>query len=215
MMCAYSEDCLPYAQTNLAMMLDTAVYRMGYKPDVFYRMFLLSGVADAFGQGETRVLCGMSGAEIAVEVAERMGERVRVIPRDAASYARSREYWAGYALAYYQWKTGMTFFDIEEAVPITEVIGMYMPYHEMDLRQFADEMDRRIRQRLSGTRLAVRRQKARISQRELSEASGVPLRTIQQYEQRAKDINRAGADTLRALSRALYCGMEDLMEPAC
>ncbi|MBR0164306.1 MAG: helix-turn-helix transcriptional regulator [Lachnospiraceae bacterium] len=58
-----------------------------------------------------------------------------------------------------------------------------------------------------------RRSEGGISQGQLALLSGVPVRSIQQYEQRAKDINRAGADTLRALARALLCRMEDLMEP--
>ena len=51
------------------------------------------------------------------------------------------------------------------------------------------------------------------SQRELAYRSGVGLRSIQMYEQRQKDINKAQAQTLLRLSRVLYCSMEDLMEP--
>lgn len=208
---AYSELFLQPAQVNLAVMLDTAVNGMGYDLDVFYRMFLMSGVADAFGQGITRYVCGMSGAELVAEVAERMGQRVKHIP-DRAVLNRSREYWTGYALAYYQWMHATSFYEIDALVSVTEVMEMYTPYHEMDLLQFVDEVDRRMRLRSAQTKLSLRRQAASISQRQLADASGVPLRTIQQYEQRAKDINRAGADTLRALSRALFCKMEDLME---
>lgn len=50
------------------------------------------------------------------------------------------------------------------------------------------------------------------TQRELSEKSGVNLRTIQQYERRSRDINKAAGATLRALSIALSCRIEDLLE---
>ena len=50
------------------------------------------------------------------------------------------------------------------------------------------------------------------TQRELSEKSGVNLRTIQQYERRSRDINTAAGATLRALSIALSCRIEDLQE---
>ena len=50
------------------------------------------------------------------------------------------------------------------------------------------------------------------SQAELSEMSGVSLRSIQMYEQRNKDINKAGAGTVRSLAKALGCTMEDLLE---
>ena len=36
--------------------------------------------------------------------------------------------------------------------------------------------------------------------------------TVQMYEQRQKDINRAGAWTLFALAKAPGCTMEDLIE---
>lgn len=56
------------------------------------------------------------------------------------------------------------------------------------------------------------RQNAGLSQRELAEQSGVPLRTIQQYEQRRKNINRAQAEYLIMLAKALCYVVEDLIE---
>ena len=50
------------------------------------------------------------------------------------------------------------------------------------------------------------------TQSELAKRSGVSLRSIQMYEQRNKDINKASAETLLRLSRVLGCTMEDLME---
>ena len=50
------------------------------------------------------------------------------------------------------------------------------------------------------------------SQRELAEKVGVNLRTLQQYEIRAKDINKAAGATLLALAKVLGCRMEDLLE---
>ena len=37
---------------------------------------------------------------------------------------RSEEYWAGWALAYYQWEAGMSFEEINLYVPIKEVMSM-------------------------------------------------------------------------------------------
>lgn len=42
--------------------------------------------------------------------------------------------------------------------------------------------------------------------------SGVSLRMIQIYEQRNKDINKAGALSLSRLARALGCEIDDLLE---
>lgn len=62
------------------------------------------------------------------------------------------------------------------------------------------------------TNLKQLRKRAGLGQSELAEASGVPLRTIQQYEQRQKSINKAQAQYLIMLARALYCNAEDLIE---
>ena len=50
------------------------------------------------------------------------------------------------------------------------------------------------------------------TQKELAEKVGVNLRTLQQYEIRAKDINKAAGTTLLALSKVLGCRVEDLLE---
>ncbi len=50
------------------------------------------------------------------------------------------------------------------------------------------------------------------TQKELAEMSGVNLRSIQMYEQRNKDINKAQSDSLYRLAKALGCAMEDLLE---
>ena len=50
------------------------------------------------------------------------------------------------------------------------------------------------------------------TQAELAKRSGVSLRSIQMYEQRNKDTNKASAETLLRLSKVLGCTMEDLME---
>lgn len=51
-----------------------------------------------------------------------------------------------------------------------------------------------------------------LSQRELAEASGVNVRVLQHYEQGFKDINKAAAETVKALADALGVKMEDLLE---
>ena len=89
---------------------------------------------------------------------------------------------------------------------------MYSPYHEMDIRQFCDKMNELYRTAQPETNLKALRQWANLSQRELAEQSGVPLRTIQQYEQRQKRINKAQAEYLLMLARTLCCDIEDLIE---
>jgi transcriptional regulator with XRE-family HTH domain len=56
------------------------------------------------------------------------------------------------------------------------------------------------------------REDKNITQKELSERSGVNIQMIAKYEQGVKDINKAQGLTLRALANALACKIDDLME---
>ena len=107
----------------------------------------------------------------------------------------------------------MRFADIIKAVPLEEISALYTPYHEMDIRHFVDKMNELCRSQRGETNLKRLRHQAGITQRELAEKSGISLRTIQQYEQRKKNINKAQIDTLIPLSKALYCDVRELLEP--
>ena len=50
------------------------------------------------------------------------------------------------------------------------------------------------------------------SQSRLAAASGIPVRTIQQYEQRQKDINKAAAESILKLAAVLNCEPSALLE---
>ena len=62
------------------------------------------------------------------------------------------------------------------------------------------------------TKLKCIRMAKGYSQKQLAELSGVSLRSIQMYEQRRKDINKAQSDSLYHLAKSLDCKMEDLLE---
>lgn len=208
---AYDKLYLDKARTALGRMLDFAVYDLKYDISEFFDLFIASGVATRFEQGDFTLLAGMSGVEIAYEVLERSGVgKQRIKPIYTAD--RSEEYWAGWALAYYQWEIAISFAEIVKYVPIEEVVALYSPYHEMDIRQFCDRMNELYQTRKPETNLKFWRQKIGLSQRELAEAAQIPVRTIQQYEQRQKSINNAQVDYLLRLSQILNCKVDDLYE---
>ncbi|MBR5347781.1 MAG: helix-turn-helix transcriptional regulator [Lachnospiraceae bacterium] len=125
---------------------------------------------------------------------------------------RSEEFWTGWALAYYQWESCLSFEEIVQYVPIAKIRDMYMPYHEMDIRSFVEHMDVLIAKARPDTNLKRYRKLANLSQSMLAKSSGVPVRTIQQYEQRQKNINKAQAESLLMLASALSCDPTDLIE---
>ena len=208
---AYDKLYLEKARAALARMLDFAVYDLHQDLTSFFDLFISSGVAPLFEQGDIHILVGKSGVELAYEVLERSGLAYkRVTPQ--YSMDRSEEYWTGWALAYYQWETAQPFAEIVQYIPIQDILAMYDPYHEMDIRQFCDAMNERLRKAKPETNLKLLRQQNGLSQKQLAEISSVPLRTLQQYEQRQKNINKAQAEYLVSLSTALNCSVEQLIE---
>jgi ribosome-binding protein aMBF1 (putative translation factor) len=63
------------------------------------------------------------------------------------------------------------------------------------------------------SRLKFHREDKGMSQRQLSEASGVNVRTIQNFEQGRKDINSAGVVTVLSLAEALDVDVYDIINP--
>lgn len=208
---AYDKVYLEKAQTALGRMLDFAVHDLSYDLRSFFDLFISSGIAARFERGDFTVIVGMSGVELCYLVLEKANQTVnRIKPRYTVN--RSPQYWTGWALAYYQWYTALQSQQIIQCIPINEILNLYTPYHEMDIRQFCNKMNELYAAAHPDTNLKTLRVKSGLSQRELSEISGVPLRTIQQYEQRQKNINRAQTEYLILLAQALYCKPADLLE---
>lgn len=211
MMHAYDRIYLEKARIVLGRMLDFAVYDLKYQVQDFFKLFIQSGVAKRFENGDFTILVGKSGVEVAYEVLERCQIPIaRVKP--AYTESRSEEYWLGWALAYYQWETALSFEEITKFVPIHYAMALYSPYHEMDIRHFVDKMNELYRKAKPYTNLKLKRRQAGLSQMQLAKLSGIPLRTIQQYEQRQKDINKAQVGYLLQLSKTLCCEVECLVE---
>lgn len=208
---AYDKVYLDKARTSLGRMLDFAVYDLGCTLTEIFGLFISSGMSERFGGGDFTLIAGRSGVELAYDIIEKSGIEIeRIEPRYTVE--RSAEYWTGWALAYYQWETSIPFSQIVEYIPVAEIMALYTPYHEMDIRQFCDKMNELYKAAGCDSRLKELRKRAGLTQRALSELSGVPLRTIQQYEQGQKNINKANAEYLVMLSQILFCDVADFME---
>ena len=211
---AYSESYLSDAKDRLSQFFDYLIKDCGMKADWVASIFLSSGYAEQFERGNPKFVGGMSGVELALEVFRRTTGQIPGADA-SASEEKSPEYWAGWSLAYYQWKTGMSFREIiSHGLTVSRVCSMYL-LHEADISKFAEAADKVIQENLreGETNLKRIRRANGFSQKQLAEVSGVALRMIQLYEQRQNDINKAQASTLSALARSLNCRLEDLMEP--
>ena len=60
------------------------------------------------------------------------------------------------------------------------------------------------------SRLTIMRKEIGISQEELSEKSGVPIKEISAFEQQTRDIKMAPFYKVQLIAKALGCSMEDI-----
>ena len=208
---AYNKSYLSNAKNRLAQFFDYAINDCKFNSDWTAMMFVQSGYAEQFERGNPAVLAGMSGIELAHRVINKIYKE-KELPPPSFSDDKSPEYWAGWALAEYQWYTGKRFRDIFEFAPLSKIVSMYSVYHEMDITQFIDTMNQLYDKKDADTKLKQIRESRGLSQSELAVESGVHLRSIQMYEQKANDIDKAQAKTLYKLSRVLGCEIEDLLE---
>ena len=195
---AYDDLYLSEVQHKLALYFDL-MRSLGLDVDVSAKYFILSGYAEDFQEANPFVISGMSAEEICHGIFDEAdGETVGIFKY---SEQLSPEYWLGYSLAYYQWKTRVEYKNIFAKINASELLEYYNPYHEMDVEHFCDLLDQILgREEIP---LKAVRCKKNLSQSDLACLSGVPVRSIQQYEQGRKELSKASFETVYALSRAL------------
>ena len=207
---AYDEIYIESAQNILGHMFDFAVNEVGIEADEYARLFISTSVANNIEKGNPTYVAGKTGPEIVRIVLKNVGYKT-AIPQDVMYIDRSPEYWGGWVLAYYQWIRNLNYSYILKAVPFSEILKMYPIYHEMDVMKFVAEMDRKLREFYPDIALKRYRMMLGMSQKELSIRSGVPIRQIQLFEQRQRDISKTQAITILKLSMALGCDMKNLI----
>lgn len=210
-MSAYDECYLLDAKKSLAACFDYAINDCRFNPDTFVFMFINSKYANLFETGDPGIISGMSGIELARLIISENTSNYAFLEK-SINVSKSKEYWALYYLAEYQWFTGRSFKDIFYRITLTDVINMYHPYHEMDVNKFIEDLNIIILNKNIESKLKTIRKLQGLSQSQLAKLSGVKLRSIQMYEQKQNDIDKAQANTLFALANALNCNIEDLLE---
>lgn len=208
---AYREIYLNKAQIVLGDAFDYAVNACGIPGGEFVKFFTASSVSKRMENGEPSMVAGKSGIEIAAEVLlETTGKTPDAESQESSG--RSREYWIGWVAAYYQWYSARSYSDIFKVFSFDDLQIMYYTLHEADISKFVDIADERIREYFKDTNLKRIRTTYGCTQAELAKQSGVTLRSIQMYEQRRKNINKASVESLYRISKVLGCTVEDLFE---
>lgn len=211
MISAYDRVYLPQAREVMGAMFDYAVWDCKIDIDRFFALFIASGLADRFGHGDPKLVAGRSGVELAWDVFEKTNytsER----PEPRYNLNRSKVYWAGWAMAHCQWATSLSFRALNRYLPPSRIEGLYSPYHERDERALVEKVVELYCAAKPESNLKLQRLKRGLSQQELAEAAGVPVRTLQQYEQRQKDILKANVSYIVSLAHVIGCEIEDILD---
>lgn len=70
----------------------------------------------------------------------------------------------------------------------------------------------KVKHEIRYSKLKIARIRAGISQKELSDRSGVPVKSIGNLEQLRRDINHCRVDIVFRIAQALDCSMEDILD---
>lgn len=207
---AFRETYLADAMHNLGEMTEYAHDACKADVNSVFRCFVISGMADRFGRGDPCVVSGMSGTELYIRIMEKCGI-MRKWPNALVRYETDVNYWIGYIMAMFQWRTGIPFRTIINVIGSEDLYKMYPALHTASDDRAVDSIADLYKKRSTESRLQAYRKLAGYTQSSLCEASGVNLRTLQQYEIGDKDIRKASADKVLALSNALHCYPEDII----
>lgn len=88
----------------MAEFFDYAINTCQFEANLFSKLFVRSGYADKFERGNPAIVAGISGIELAKKVGSYAYPDWK-FPERTFSEDRSNVYWAGWALAEYQWET--------------------------------------------------------------------------------------------------------------
>ncbi len=208
---AYQEIYLSNAQALLGDAFDYAINACGVAGDSFIKLFSVSSVSNRIENGEPSYLLGKAGLKLLLMFSLRLRakrrppslKRISAVPESIGSAGQSPttngspEENSVIFLRFFRLKI------CSRCIP---------SLHEADVTKFADIVDAKVREYFADTNLKRIRTLYGCTQAELAKRSNVSLRSIQMYEQRNKDINKASAETVLSLAKVLGCTMEDLLE---
>lgn len=206
---AYSELFVDDAMACLGEAFEYAVYKLQMQGQEFLDLFSVGRIGEAFSKGVVRYVSGMSGIELVHHILE---EHTIIVEKEDYDLRIDfpAEYWCGWILAYFQWKTGKTFADIQKKLSFESLMNLYGSLHEAGEDKAVEVLNHLFEEDI--TNLAKMRMKASYSQSELAKEAGVSVRSIQMYEQKHNDIKNAQYNRLLAIAKALQCNIEDIVE---
>ena len=142
---AYQEIYLSRAQAALGDAFDYAINVCNIPGADFVKLFIASTVSKRLENGEPTHLSGKSGIEIVLDIVlETTGRQLEATQQEHME--RSREYWIGWAIAYYQWYSDRKYSEIFQALSFSDMQKLYTTLHEADISKFVETADKLVKE---------------------------------------------------------------------
>ncbi len=210
---AYDKKELPQVISTLGKALEFAEKCLPEGAAGFYRRFANSSVAATCTGPDAHPEIGGSAIELVLDVNEDASIDTLLMNEKRLSKQETRRLrWEAELLCRYQWETGLPFPAVFRTLSPERLRALHADYAELPPAEVVQKISVPETHESTTTSLARIRRERGLSQAGLAKASGVTLRSIQQYEQRKKDISHAQARSVLALAQALSCTMEELLE---
>ena len=130
---AYDASYLSDVQKNLGFFFQFLLCNVKLSPEETQRVFLESEIPSQIEIGNPDFLCGKSGFELSL-IALPQKDLSRLIAEAVREpFYPQAEYWAGYVLAYCQWKNSIPFARILKAFSLSRILDSYGLLHEADI----------------------------------------------------------------------------------
>ena len=210
---AYDEKELPQVISTLGKAFEFAEKCLPEGAAGFYRRFANSSVAATCTDPDAHPELGGSAFELVLDVNEDASiDTLLMNEKRLSKQETGRLRWEAELVCRYQWETGLPFPAVFRTLTEERLRKLHADYAELPPAEVVQKISVPETHESTATNLARIRRERGLSQAGLAKASGVTLRSIQQYEQRKKDISHAQARSVLALAQALSCTMEELLE---
>ena len=185
---------------------DYAITDLKIDLDYFEKIIISSKYTRLLEILNPSIVSGESGIELILKMIEEKNLDIEIKEKEYRDY-RTSAFWLGYAISNYQFYKRKRFKDIFRKIHLKDILNMYDTYHEADIFVFIDDFDSMLSNINLESKLKTIRERNGLSQNDLADLSNVSLRSIQLYEQKVNDIDKAQANTLYKLSTALSCSI--------
>lgn len=130
---AYDEMYLADVEKNLGFFFQFLLSNLNRTPTEAQNLFLKSEIPQQIEIANPNFLCGKSGYEFAMLALPEEDLSKKIEEAIKTPFYPEAEYWAGFVLAYCQWKNNVSFAKILKSYPLEKLLALYHLLHEADV----------------------------------------------------------------------------------